>query len=90
MGGVKCGSRDLPGGQGLRLSASPAGGRFHSVQGTKILLSHSVAREKVISSLSDWMTPLIGAYSMGVWAGKVRNYGFLLEHTDFKGKTWAV
>ena len=44
----------------------------------------------MISSLSDWMTPLIGAYSMGVWAGKVRNYGFLLEHTDFKGKTWAV
>ena len=30
------------------------------------------------------------AGNSGVWAGKVRNYGFLLEHTDFKGKTWAV
>ena len=44
----------------------------------------------MISSLSDWMTPLIRTCSMGVWAGKVRNYGFLLEHTDFKGKTRAV
>lgn len=76
----------------VKTSASLQGSGSIPVQGTKILLVPTVWPKggKGISSLSDWMTPLTGAYSMGVWAGKVRNYGFLLEHTDFKGKTWAV